>query len=142
MNVIVNNQVKSVLYKYSYYLINSDFTSIERAYAKVDYIVDTFTNRLSNYTNGGSLCPYWKFSGSGRGYKMIRVPDKWTKTTVWCIAFEDIDENTRIVRGIELESVLACTDEKRYPPYQMKLPLDEHRMTRIIRQVIREMLYA
>ena len=142
MKIIIPKSVYEKLDHYSEYIISNDITTENRAVEKVVHIITNIDILLKNGTNGGSLCPYWKFSGSGRGYRMIKIKDKWTKTTVWCIAFEDIDENTRIVRGIELESVLASTDEKRYPPYQMKLPLDEHRMTRIIRQVIREMLYA
>ena len=71
---------------------------------------------------------------------MIKIPDKWSKTTVWCVAYEDVDDNTRLVRGIELESVLASRDKIVYPPYQMRLPIDEGKLNRIIHRVIHRIL--
>lgn len=143
MNVTVASNIYDGLLVYSEYITNNGMmVSEERAIEKVEYNYEQIHKLIGNDVKGGCLCPYWHFGGSGKGYKMIRIHDKWTKTTVWCIAFEDVDNETRVVRGVELESVLASTDKIVYPPYQMRLPMDEQRLRRIIRQVIREHLCA
>ena len=138
MVIVIPESVCNRLDNYSDYIISSGATTSERAVEKVTHIVSSIRNCLNNDIQNHRLCPYWNFSGCGRGYKMIRIPDKWTKNTVWCVAFEDIDNNARTVRGIELESVLANKDKIVRPPYQMRLPLDEHKLRHIIRQAVRK----
>lgn len=140
MKIVTSSQIYNRLWRYSHYIVENGIVTRQRAHEKVDYIVNTITSILGNTTLDNRVCPYWQFSGCGRGYKMIRIPDKWTKTTVWCIAYEDIDDNTRVVRGIEIESVLASSDRIVLPPYQMRLPIDENRIRKIVHRVIREVL--
>ena len=142
MHIIIDDVVKNRIDNYVRYLIDLNHTDRERAVEKFNHLFDTIKHMLSNSNITYQVSPYWNFGGCGRGYRMIKIKDKWTKTTVWCIAYEDADNETRVVRGIELESVLASTDKIVYPPYQMRLPIDEQRLRQIIRQVIREHLCA
>lgn len=126
---------------YSDYIIQNGMVSEERAVNKVRYIIASIRTALSNPQFDGRLCPYWAFGGSGCGYRMIQVKDRWSDSTKWDIAyFTSDDGQERTIKGIELDSVLASKDKIVYPPYQMRLQLEERKIHSVVNEVLRRFL--
>lgn len=84
-------------------------TSYERAFEKVNNIIDFIKEELSKPNPILYRCPYTNFRGGNLNRKMLKYNDPQTPQTKWCISVAKNGEDW-VVFGIEQDKALASRD--------------------------------